>query len=221
MKGTVAVVAASNRRNSNSAAIGRYLAGKLSAAKVPTRSIDVADKGGLVGNFVPAVELVAGCRHAVLVASLYHDTINYMATATQEAWADRAPCGPNGRRPQFSAIIHSGYPEPVHTKIALDICRRFASEVDWTWGGGFTAGATSTIGGHDLDSVGPMGRNLRRALELSAQAIAAGNPIPEQAERAAARAVLPAWLFIPLANWAIRREAKRTGTRNIDARPYG
>ncbi|GEM_PF-3003610 len=221
MRGSVAVVSASNRRHSNSAAIGRYLAGQLSQLGVSARSIDVAEKGGLVGNFMPAVDLVAGCRHAVLVASLYHDTINYMATATLEAWADRHPRGPNGRRPQFSAIVHSGYPEPVHAKVALDICRRFSSEVGWSWGGGFTAGATSIIGGQDLDSVGPTVRKLRRALDLTAQAIAAGDPVPDQAKRTAERPLAPTWLFLPLANWVIRREAKRTGTRNIDARPYG
>jgi len=221
MKGSVAVVSASNRRHSNSAAIGRYLAGQLSDLGVPTRSVDVAEKGGLAGNVMPAVDLVAGCRHAVLVASLYHDTINYMATATMEAWADCKPSGPNGRRPQFSAVVHSGYPEPVHTEVALDICRRFASEVGWPWGGGFTAGATSIIGGQDLGSVGPAVRKLRRALDLTAQAIAAGDPVPEQAKRTAARPFAPTWLFIPLANWVMRREAKRTRTRNIDARPYG
>ncbi len=220
MKGSVAVVAASNRRHSNSAAIGRYMAERLSLRGVPVRSIDVAEKGGLTDNFLPAVDLLSGCRHGILVASLYHDTINYMATATLEAWAERTPSGPNGKLLAFSAIIHSGYPEPTHAEVALNICRRFAHEVGWDWQGGLTAGATSMIGGNDLGAAGPLTRNLRRALDLTAEAVAEGGMVPEEAVRLAARSLLPPWLLIPVANWAMRREAKRRGTRNLDARPY-
>ncbi len=220
MKGTVAIVAASNRRGSNSAAIARYLAGELSAMAMPVRSIDVAEKGGLSEDFVQAVDFLAGCRHVVLIASLYHDTINYMATATLEAWAARPPSGLNGKPVDFSAVIHSGYPEPVHTMVALDVCRQFAKEVGWRWQGGFTAGATSAIGGRDLESLGPMTRSLRRALSLTATAIVEGRRVPAEAVHHGAKVFLPAWLLIPLANWAMRRQAKRSGTRNLDARPY-
>lgn len=220
MKGAVAVVAASNRRHSNSAAIARYLSGALANAGVPVRTVDVAEQGGLADNLAPAIDLVSGCRHVVLVASLYHDTLNYMATATLEKWAEHPPARPNGGPVAFSAVVHSGYPEPAHTAVALDICHRFADEVGWHWKGGLTAGATSAIGGRNLGAGGPMTKNLRRALEGTARAIAEGEPVPEEAARIAARTALPTWLFIPLANWMMRREARRLGTRDIDAQPY-
>ncbi len=220
MKGAVAVVAASNRRHSNSAAIARYLSGALAATGVSVRTIDVAEQGGLADNLGPAVALVSGCRHVVLIASLYHDTLNYMATATLEKWAEQPPARPNGGAVAFSAIVHSGYPEPAHTAVALDICHRFADEVGWHWKGGFTAGATSAIGGKDLQAGGAMTKRLRRALDLSAQAIGERQAIPAEAAQIAARTPLPTWLFIRLANWMMRREARRIGTRNLDAQPY-
>lgn len=220
MNGIVAVVAASNRRRSNSAAIARFLADALAAEGAQMRYVEVAASGGLSGEFAAAEEALAGCRHVILVASLYHDTLNYMATAVLEAWAEHAGSVlPNGPI-DFSAIVHSGYPEPVHTEVALAVCRRFAGEVGWRWRGGFTAGATSSIGGRDLAVSGPMTRHLRQALERTARAIACGEPVPEEAVEMGSRVLLPTWLFIPLANWAMRREARRAHTRDLDARPY-
>ncbi len=218
MSRTVLVVAASHRRRSNSAAIGRYLADALANAGVPVRFLDIAESGGLQGDVRRAVEEVPECQHVVLVASLYHDAINALATATLEAWADAGERA--GDRPLFSAIVHSGYPEPVHTEVALAICRRFADEVGWAWRGGLTAGATSPIGGKDLRAAGPMTRNLCRALDLMAQAFARGEPVPEEAVRNAARVAMPRWLYIVVGNRLMQRQARRMGTPDLDRRPY-
>ncbi len=217
MSEPVLVAAASNRRRSNSAAIGRYLADALGREGVRAQLLDVAESGGLRGDLRPAMAALVGHGHVVLVASLYHDAINAVATATLEAWAD-APPGESPRR--FSAIVHSGYPEPVHTEVALAICRKFAQEAGWVWRGGFTAGASSAIGGRDLRAAGPLARHLRRALDRTAAAFARGEPVPEAAVRAAARAAMPRWLYIAVGNWAMRREARRWGTSDLDRRPY-
>ncbi len=216
MRGAVLVVAASHRRRSNSAAIGRYLAAELSRAGASVRFLDLAE-GGPEGDLRQAVEEAAGCRQVVLVASLYHDAINARATAALEAWADAPkPDDP----PACAAIVHSGYPEPVHTAVALAICRRFADEVGWPWRGGLTAGATSPLGGRDLREAGPVARNLRRALSRMAQALARGEEVPEEAVRLAARPALPRVLYLHLGNWMMRREARRLGTPDLDRQPY-
>ncbi|QAA75830.1 MAG: hypothetical protein BIP78_0062 [Candidatus Bipolaricaulis sibiricus] len=217
MSEPVLVAAASNHRRSNSAAIGRYLADALVTAGVRAQILDVAESGGLQDDFRPAVEALTGHGHVVLVASLYHDAINAVAAATLEAWADAA----RGDLPRlFSAIVHSGYPEPVHTEVALAICRKFASDVGWGWRGGLTVGATSAIGGNDLQAAGPPARHLRRALDLTAAAFARGEPVPEAAVRTATRAAMPRWLYIAVGNWMMRREARRLGTVDLDRRPY-
>lgn len=216
MSGPVLVVAASHRRRSNSGAIGRYLAAELGRAGAPVRLLDLAE-GGPEADLRRAVEEAARSRQVVLVASLYHDAINAQATAALEAWAD-AP--PRDDPPAFAAIVHSGYPEPVHTAVALAICRRFADETGWPWRGGLTAGATSPLGGRDLREAGPVARNLRRALSRMAQALARGEEVPEEAVRLAARPALPRVLYLPLGNWIMRREARRLGTPDLDRRPY-
>ncbi len=217
MNGTVLVVAASPRRRSNSAAIGRYLADALARRGVPVEALDLAESGGLRGDVPRAVDAAARCDQVVLVASLYHDAINALATATLEAWDAAAG---RGIRPRFAAIVHSGYPEPVHTAVALAICRKFASDAGWSWRGGLTVGATSAIGGNDLQAAGPPARHLRRALDLTAAAFARGEPVPEAAVRTAARGAMPRWLYILVANWMMRREARRLGTVDLDRRPY-
>jgi hypothetical protein len=60
-----------------------------------------------------------------------------------------------------------------------------------------------------------------RALALTADAIARGQVVPEEARRLVTKLPIPRWLYRFVADWGFRQEARRHGTlaRQGD-RPY-
>ncbi len=217
---SILILAASNRRHSNSNSIADYLAQQFVKLGCPCTQLELAAESGKAGEFPSLLKMAEGCRQVVLVSSVYHDTLNFTATSALEQLAAHAAEDPEQSQTSFGAVVHSGYPEPVHSQVALSVCRQFAREMGWNWLGGLSAGGTSPIGGRALDKTGGLGKNLRRALELAAPALSREEPIPEAAVRLAATPPLPAWLFKPLANLMMWRGVRKLGTRHVSARPF-
>ena len=180
--------------------------------------LDVPTDGFLQGKNEDLLGAFRSSGRVVFISPLYHDQLTFTATSVLESLAARrsvfaAPL-------DFAAIVHSGYPEPVHTRTALAVCRKFASEMGWRWAGGLTTGATSPIGGRPLEQAGGLVRNLRKALDIAAEALAAGRPIPGEAARIAAKPSLPPFLFVRAGNYLIRKNLKKAGVKDYAARPY-
>ncbi len=216
--GPLLLVAASNRRRSNSRAIMDGLATRIEKAGGRCATLDVPTNGFLQGKNDDLLGAFRSSSRVVFISPLYHDQMTFTATSVLESLAARrsvfaAPL-------DFAAIVHSGYPEPVHTRTALAVCRKFTSEMGWRWAGGLTTGATSPIGGRPLEQAGGLARNLRRALDVAAEALAAGRPIPREAARIAAKPSLPPFLFVRAGNYLIRKNLKKAGVKDYGARPY-
>ncbi len=216
--GPLLLVSASNRRHSNSRAIMDGLATRIEKAGGRCATLDVPVNGFLPGKNEDLVGAFRSSGRVVLISPLYHDQLTHMAISILEGLAARRDAFAAPLR--FSAIVHSGYPEPAHTRTAIAICRKFASDMGWRWAGGLTAGATSPIGGRPLEQAGGLARNLRRALDVAAEALAAGRPIPDGAARIAAKPSLPPFLFIRAGNYLIRKNLKKAGLKDYGARPY-
>jgi multimeric flavodoxin WrbA len=214
----VALVSASNRRNSNSKAIMEYAAKKMEEAGAKCITLDLPSSGFLQGNSRALTDVVRSTGRILLISSLYHDGLNYVATKALETLAGCQLEFPS--RVFFSAVIHSGYPEPVHTRTALAACRQFTEKMGWHWQGGLTAGATSPIGGQPLEKAGGFSKNLRLGLDLAVRALVQGQPIPENAVRAAGKFPIPPLFFLWAANYMTRKSARKAGLLDIGARPY-
>jgi len=216
--GPLLLVAASDRRHSNTRAIMDGLATRIEKAGGRCTILDVPADGFLRGNSEDLLGAFRSSARAVFISPLYHDQLTFTAMSVLESLAARrsvfaAPL-------DFAAVVHSGYPEPVHTRTALAVCRKFTSEMGWRWAGGLTAGATSPIGGRPLEQAGGLARNLRRALDVAAEALAAGRPIPDEAARLAAKPSLPPFLFVRAGNYLIRKNLKKAGVEDFGAQPY-
>jgi hypothetical protein len=125
------------------------------------------------------------------------------------------------RRQPPGAIVNSGFPEAVHSDTALAICRQWAGEAGLDWIGGLGIGGGGMLAGRPLAELGGRARSVTRALALSADAIARGMIIPEEARRLAGTLPIPAWLYRFFGEWGFRQEAKKHGTRGrLGARPY-
>jgi NAD(P)H-dependent FMN reductase len=156
----------------------------------------------------------------VLATPLYVDSLPAPVTRALEVLARRRAAG--ARLPsRFLAIVNSGFPEAVHSDTALAICRQWAGEAGLDWIGGLGIGGGGMLAGRPLAELGGRARSVTRALALSADAIARGMIIPEEARRLAGTLPIPAWLYRFFGEWGFRQEAKKHGTRGrLGARPY-
>ena len=66
-----------------------------------------------------------------------------------------------------------------------------------------------------------MVRNVVRALELAADALAEARPVPAEAIALMAKPMMPAWAYTLLGNWGWKRLAAQYGAqRRLSERPY-
>jgi multimeric flavodoxin WrbA len=154
-----------------------------------------------------------------LATPLYVDALPAPLTEALELLArgrERA-----SRRARFLAIVNCGFPEAVHTETALAICRAFAQQASLDWIGGLGVGGGGMLAGKPLAELGGRARFVTRALELTAEAVAAGEVVPDEARRVAGKLPIPALIYRLIADWGFREEARRrTAAQRLGDRPY-
>jgi hypothetical protein len=70
-------------------------------------------------------------------------------------------------------------------------------------------GGGEMITGQPLSECGGRARGKRKALEIAADTLAQGEPIPEKAVSLTAKLGVPRWLFLWIANRRWKRKAKQ------------
>ncbi len=157
----------------------------------------------------------------VLAFPLYVDTLPYLVTAALEQIAAHRQATKPTSQPLFLAIANCGFPEADHNKVALGICRQFAATAGLRWAGGLARGGGQPLSGRRLEEAGGMARDAVAALELAAEALAAGQPIPAEAVAQMARPMIPPRLYTALGELGWRQQAWRNGVyRQLGAKPY-
>jgi hypothetical protein len=169
-------------------------------------------------------ELLAATERAdiiVLATPLYVDALPYLVVRALELIAEHRRTSPNAGRQRLVSILNCGFPEAHHNDTALAICRQFAREAGFEWAGGLSLGGGEAISGQPLESKGRMVRNVSRALALSADALAEGDPVPEEAVRLMAKPLVPARMYTWLGAAGWKRQAKKHGVADkLGDRPY-
>jgi hypothetical protein len=206
-------------RRTTSGAIAAYLAAALEARGCETETLRarsvIADDAGR------AAFLQAMNRADVFIPvfPLYYDGLPAIA---MEALEGLLPGGiPDAGSRQVAAVVQCGFPEAEQNTAALNICRQFARETGMCWAGGLAIGMGGSLEGKALEQLGRRTRNLRRALDLGAEALAEGQPVPEEAAVLAARNMMPRWLYTFIGNWGWKHHARKRGTSKLlNSRPY-
>jgi hypothetical protein len=124
----------------------------------------------------------------------------------------------------FVPLVNCGFPEPEHTRTALNIARNFARAAGYGFAGALPLGAGGVVTPErSLEEPRPPVSHVVRAIELTAPALAAGGPVPEAALRAILEPPLPEFLYRIAGEFGFRREAHRLGTHQGDLRtaPFG
>jgi hypothetical protein len=159
----------------------------------------------------------------VLVFPLFISNLPAMAIrALETIAAHRAERGNgDGEQKPFIAICQGGYPEARQSEAALAVCQQFAGEAGFEWAGGLAFGGGAVIGGQPLEKMGAMTKYPRQALDMAAEAIACGQPVPDQAVATMAKLLLPAWLIPPLLNAVMLLRLRQAGVlKSFRARPF-
>jgi hypothetical protein len=191
---------------STSESLGVYLVAELEKRGVETQTLHVTKA---VRSDETREELRAAASAADLIVlsfPLYVDSLPAPAIRALEVLAE-PPVGPAA----FVAICQSGFPEVEHNEVAVEICRNFAQDAGFEWAGGLILAAGGMIGGQPLRKLQGMMRSAVKALDLTAEALAAGRPVPDEAVQLMAKPPIPKFGYRFMANWGWRSQFKKQG----------
>ena len=208
---------------STSGVLGEYLLEHLRGQGWQTESVTL--KAGTLledgdAAFLPAVDRA---DLIILAFPLYIDSLPFLATRALEAIAVHRRSRPLAHEQSLVALCNCGFPEVQHTAPALAICRQFALQCKMTWAGCLTLGAGEALSsGEPLSASGGKGhpptRHVMRALEITAQALTKGDPVPAQALKLCEKCPIPllpfslwCWIFRKLGGRYMRKSAEQHG----------
>ena len=135
----------------------------------------------------------------VLVFPLYIDALPFLVTKALEVIAAHRQGTPVAHPQRLAVICNSGFPESDQNAVALAMCRQFAAQTGMIWAGSLAIGGGGAYGGQSLTVVRHPGvKRVIRALDLTAAALADGQPVPQEAVTLMAQSPIP---FIPFAAW--------------------
>lgn len=206
---------------STSESLGAYLLKKLQGYGLELEKVYIhpslrSDEGR--GNLLRAVD---SSDLLILAFPLYVDSLPSPVIAALEMIAEHRKTSKKQRSQRFLAISNNGFPEACQNDTALAICRRFASETGIEWVGGLALGGGEAVRGKPLDEAGGRVRNVKKALDLAAAALAEGKSVPKEAEVLMAKAIVPVWMYVWFGNRGWKRQAKKYGAQNkLRDRPY-
>jgi hypothetical protein len=119
------------------------------------------------------------------------------------------------------AISNCGFPEAEQNEIALRIYRCFARQAGFKWAGGLALGGGEPIKGKPLGESRGIVRNVIAALDLAAEALAEGDPVPQEAVDLMAEPLIPASMYRTMGNLGWHLQALQQGTwRQLRARVW-
>jgi hypothetical protein len=143
---------------------------------------------------------------------LYADSVPACVMKTMELLAAYRAGSPADKPQHMAALVNCGFPDVYHIEPAIKICRCFAHKADFDWLGGLSVCEGDVIIGRPLLSLGRGVRHITAALDLAADALAAGKPLPPEAVTMIAKPIIPA-RFYPLyaragiLRWAFHKKA--------------
>lgn len=214
------VVGSPKGKTSASNSMATYFADRLSERGVETEKAFIQDlplDGSRDQGFL---ERMAEADSAFFFFPLYADQLPGILIRALESYEAHRSVAGTGRLKSIAALCNSGFPEASQNDAALAVVRRFAEGQGLSFLGGLALGGGGMVrGGVSLEAQGGKMQRLQKVLSLSADAVAQGHPLPEEALRLVRRPILPNFLYGWIAEMGFRWECYK---RKVDAtaRPY-
>jgi hypothetical protein len=205
---------------SSSEALGGYLMQRLNELGIDTTTMHVARALRTEKHTHQLLEAIDGSELLILAFPLYVDSLPFLLIQALERIAAHRSAQPDVRTVSLAAIANCGFPEAHHNHTALAICREFATQAGFTWSGGLAMGSGTPLGGRPLAEAGGMARYAIAALDLAAEALAAGEPVPDESMALMAQPMMSPRLYTFMGDVGWRIEALRNGVyRQLGERP--
>lgn len=217
----VYLLVGSPRARSTSGALGDYLLDRLQDMgwQVAREQINPALRSP--SRWAALLEQIGQADLVVLAFPLYVDQLPAPVIQALEqlaAWRQGQKSPPDTA---FMAIANSGFPEALHSRVALQITEQFCAESGYRWVGGLALGGGGIINGMSLEEAGDRAVVLRRALDLCAAALENGEPLPGEAVDLFARPIIPHRLYRLMGDVGWLQSAYQNGVLvELKSRPY-
>jgi hypothetical protein len=206
---------------STSASLGSYLLSAMEKQGAKTEVIDLYQHLKSDGGRNDLMEAVNRADILVFSSPLYIDCLPAPVIAVLEMIRDRRMVAQPPWRQHLAALVNSGFPEPEQNATALAIYRQFAKEAEFGWAGGLAFAPGAVIQGKPLRDAGFVARNARKSLEIAAEALARGGPVPSGAAELAGKPLVPTWMFMLNANRSWKRQVKDPAVwKEMEKRPF-
>lgn len=219
-KRTILLVGSPKMSGSSSESLGSYLLNRLADKGYITEKLQVNHCLKTPARQEELFAAVESCDILILAFPLYVDSLPSGVIKAMELLAQNR--AEKTTKQVMLAICNSGFPEAHQNDTALAICRCFAKETGFAWAGGLSLGGGGAINGQPLEKLGGMMKNVRKALDLTAQALTDGNSVPEEAFVLFRKSFIPRLLYLFIGNLGWKIQARRNGVlKKINDRPYG
>jgi len=214
---------------STSSALGSFLLDCLAQRGWSTESLTLRASLNRPEGESELLSAVERASLVLLAFPLYVDALPHLMTkALTVIAAHRSTTGETAPQ-RLIAIVNSGFPETHQNSLALAICREFAEQSGFQWAGGLAYGAGGMIGGQPLTQPQRQGapvKNVIAALEMTANSLAEGLPIPADVMKLITKNRIPfaLWsrLYVLMGARGFKKVAAKNGVSQADllAQPY-
>ena len=213
----VLLVGSPRTRKSTSASLGTYLFEQMKSRGVETEIIQIYTSINSPQKSQAMIDAVNNADLTVLAFPLYVDSLPAPVIAALE----KISTNRGGGNSKFAAIANCGFPEAHHNDAALAICAEFASQNGFEWLGSLAlGGGEGLVHGTPLNEMSGPAIPIKKSLEIAAEALSNGQPIPQSARDLLAKPVIPNWLYKMFGGFAWKQSAKKYGVKDLSSRPY-
>jgi len=216
----VLLVGSPRTKKSTSLSLGGYLFEQLKARGIETETIQIYTSINSPERMKAMYEAIDKADLVMLAFPLYVDSLPAPVIAALEKIATHHKDKQSHIR--FAAISNCGFPGAEHNITALAICSEFSHEAGFAWLGSLALGAgEGIVHGVPLDELDGRAIPLKQALDLAAEALSNGQPIPQSARDLLAKPVIPNWMYTFMGKFGWEQQAKQYGVKKIIKRqPY-
>ena len=207
--------------NSTSASLGNYLIHKLEEQGLSSERAFIYRLVNRQEKQKELLSLVDNADLIILAFPLYVDSLPAPVIKAMELLNEERALSKSSKNQGFVVLSNCGFPEASHINTALEICRIFAKESGLDWKGGVAFGGGGAVNGIPLEERGGMVRNVRKGLNIAAEALAKGKAIPQEATDLISKKMMPVGLYKMMGNLGWRFQARKFGARKrMKNKPY-
>jgi multimeric flavodoxin WrbA len=220
-KTALLLIGSPKKSGSTSESLGKYLIEQLQTHGVETSAAHIHQSMKSEDGIMQMISLMNDADIIIIACPLYVDSIPAQVTRLFEFLFENRRNTDSVKSQHFAVLINCGFPESRHNNTAVRIYHRFAHQCGYTWAGGLSLGSGGAINGRSLKIAGGMVNNVKRSLELAAEALARGVPIPDEAVELMAKPMMSSWIYTRMGDWGWKKMAKKRGIKNrLHERPY-